>query len=133
MILEEIFISEYTHRPHFHPPLTPIKIVIWLTVPISVYRLLVCAASLSFLHSRFNFEGAVPVWTLKIWVIFGNFLEEKYSIKCYGKLRTYLAIFVLYYIIFLSKNIEIQARLIRCLWRRQKKVPPLLRWFRLIE
>ena len=24
-------------------------------------------------------------------MIFGNFLEEKYSIKCFGKLRTYLA------------------------------------------
>ena len=31
---------------------------------------------------------------------FREFLEEKYSIKCFGKLRTYLAIFDLYYIIF---------------------------------
>ena len=42
-------------------------------------------------------------------MIFGNFLEEKYSIKCFEKLRKYLAIFDLYYKIFLQKSIEIQA------------------------
>ena len=31
---------------------------------------------------------------------FWEILEEKYSIKCFRKLRTYLAIFDLYYIIF---------------------------------
>ena len=49
------------------------------------------------------------MWTLKIWVIFRNFSEEKYSIKCFEKWRTYLAIFDLYYIILLQKSIEIQA------------------------
>ena len=35
-----------------------------------------------------------------LWVIFGISFKEKYSIKCFGKLRNYLAIFDLYYIVF---------------------------------
>jgi len=41
-----------------------------------------------------------------MWVIFGNFLKEKNFIKYFKNIRAYQAIFKLYSIIFLSKNIE---------------------------
>ena len=45
---------------------------------------------------------------------FLNFLEEKYSIKCFEKLRTYLALFNLFYIIFC----EIQVIFLDYQWLR---------------